>query len=134
VGTLKEAKATNLFFGASSSPLVDGNRVFVNVGGKGASLVAYNKEDGKSLWHELDDKASYSSPVAVGQGEQRMVVFLTAKGLVSVAPKDGHVFWEYPLVDKLFESSTTPVVVGDILFASSITYGGLGLRLINDSS
>jgi len=129
VDTLKEAKANDLFFGASCSPLVEGDLVFVNPGGKGFSLAAYNKNDGKNVWHTLDDKASYSSPIAVGSGDKRQVIFLTAKGLVAVAPKDGQVLWEYPLVDKLFESSTTPVVVGDILFGSSITFGGLGLKM-----
>jgi outer membrane protein assembly factor BamB len=126
---LKETKAANLFFGASCSPLVEGKLVLVNAGGKGASLVAYDKDNGKIVWHVLDDKASYASPIAIGSGDKRQVIFLTAKGLVSVAPKDGRVFWQHPLVDKLFESSTTPVVIGDVLFGSSITYGGLGLKM-----
>jgi outer membrane protein assembly factor BamB len=129
VDTLKEAKAKNLFFGASCSPLLEGKLVLLNVGGAGAALVAYNKDDGKVVWQTLDDKASYSSPIAIGSGDKRQAIFLTAKGLVSVAPKDGRVYWEFPLVDKLFESSTTPVVAGDMLFGSSITYGGLGLRM-----
>jgi outer membrane protein assembly factor BamB len=131
VDALKEAKASNLFFGASCSPLVESNLVLLNVGGKGASLVAYNKDDGKVAWQTLHDRASYSSPIAIGAGDKRQAIFLTAKGLVSVAPKDGKVLWQYPLEDKLFESSTTPVVVGDMLFGSSITYGGLALKLID---
>ncbi len=131
---LKEAKATNLFFGASCSPLVEDNLVFVDAGGKGASVLAFHAQDGSIAWHKLDDKASYSSPIAIGPSDKRQVIFLTAKGLVSLAPKDGHVYWDYPLVDRLFESSTTPVVVGDVLFASSITYGGLGLKLEGGSA
>jgi len=134
VDTLKEAKATNLFFGASGSPLVEGNLIMANIGGKGASLVAYSNDDGRVAWQTLDDKASYSSPIAIGAGATRQVIFLTAKGLVSVSPNAGKVFWEFPLVDKLFESSTTPVVVGDLLFASSITYGGLALKLENQTT
>ena len=134
VETLKELKAPNLFFGASCSPLVEGDLVLVNVGGKGTSLVAFNKSDGKVIWNNLDDKASYSSPVAIGKGNSRQVVFLTAKGLVGVNPTDGAVFWQQPLVDLLFESSTTPVVVGDMLFASSITFGGMGLKMDNSGA
>ena len=126
---LKDAKAANLFFGASCSPLVEGDRVLVNAGGTGASLVAYDKNDGKILWKNLDDKATYASPIAIGTGANRQVIFLTANGLVSVSPTDGKVFWEVPLKDKLFESSTTPVLAGDMLFGSSITFGGLGLKL-----
>jgi outer membrane protein assembly factor BamB len=134
VDTLKQAKAPNLRFGASGSPLVEGNLIMANIGGKGASLVAYSKDDGKVAWQTLDDKASYSSPIAIGTGATRQAIFLTAKGLVAVAPRDGQVLWQFPLVDKLLESSTTPAVSGDLLFASSITYGGLALKLDNQAT
>lgn len=129
VDTVKVYEAPKLFFGSSCSPLVEGDRVLVNVGAKGASIVAFDKTTGKEIWKNLDDRASYSSPIAIGQGETRQVIFLTAKGLVSLSPKDGSVYWQHPLVDKLSESSTTPIMAGDILFASSITFGGMGLQL-----
>jgi outer membrane protein assembly factor BamB len=129
VDTLKKFEASNLFFGTSCSPLVDGERLFLNVGGKGASLVAFNKGNGETLWKNLDDRASYASPVLLGEGPTRQLVFFTQQGQVALNPADGTVFWKYPLVDILSESSTTPVVAGSTLFASSITAGGVGLRL-----
>jgi outer membrane protein assembly factor BamB len=127
--TLKQFNAPNLTFGVSCSPLVEGDEVLVNVGGKGASVVAFHKDKGDVVWTCLDDPASYSSPVAFGQGKDRQVVFLTQQGLVSLNPADGGVFWKFPLVDKLSESSTTPVRVGDLLVGSSVTYGSVALRL-----
>src|SRR5262249_15834677 len=47
VDTLKKFDAKNLTFGVSCSPLVDGKRVLVNVGGKGASVVAFDKGTGE---------------------------------------------------------------------------------------
>jgi outer membrane protein assembly factor BamB len=129
VDTLKEYDAKNLFFGTSCSPIIEGDRVVVNVGAQGASLVAFNKDTREEVWKSLDDPASYSSPIAIGEGDDRRLVFLTGKRLVAVSPKDGSVTWEFPLVDKLAESSTTPVLAGDVMFASSITYGGVGLKL-----
>jgi outer membrane protein assembly factor BamB len=129
VNTLKEFKAANLFFGTSSSPLVEGDKVLVNVGGKGASIVAFGKDKGDVVWKALDDKASYSSGIAITADKQRQVIFLTAGGLASLNPSDGGVFWQFPLVDKLSESSTTPVRIGDILLGSSVTYGSVGLHL-----
>jgi outer membrane protein assembly factor BamB len=129
VDTLKSFAAKNLFFGTSCSPLIDGQRVLLNVGGKGASIVAFDKENGAVLWKTLDDPASYSSPIMVGAGPTRQVVFFTQQGLVSLNPADGSVYWKFPLVDLLSESSTTPVRAGDILMASSITTGSVGLRL-----
>ena len=129
VDTLKQYRAANLFFGVSGSPLVDGNRVFVNVGGKGASIVAFDKTTGKEAWKALDDKASYSSPIAIGKNDTRLLIFLTAKGLVGIAPYDGSVEWQFPFQDAINESSTTPVLVGDLLLGSSITLGCVGIKL-----
>jgi outer membrane protein assembly factor BamB len=129
VDALKKFDAKNSRFGASCSPLVEGKSVLVNVGGKGASVVAFDKDSGETTWKALDDPASYASPIAFGEGKGRQVVFLTAGGVVSLNPEDGTTYWSFPLKDRLLESSTTPVLAGDVLVASSITYGCAGLRL-----
>jgi outer membrane protein assembly factor BamB len=129
VDALKTCGAANLFFGASCSPLIEGDKVLVNVGAKGASVVAFRKDDGTVVWKSQDDRASYSSPIAFDSGNQRQVVFLTGQGLISLFPSDGKLAWKFPLIDLLMESSTTPVKAGDILVAGSITYGSVGLRL-----
>src|SRR5262249_20324648 len=116
-------------FGVSCSPLVEGDKVLVNVGGKGASVVAFHKETGEILWRSQDDKASYSSPIIFGEEKNRQVVFLTGQGLLSLSPTDGRLFWKFPLVDTFLESSSTPIRIGNLLMASSITYGSVGLRL-----
>jgi outer membrane protein assembly factor BamB len=129
VDMLSQFKAPNLTFGVSCSPLVEGGNVLLNVGGKGASVVAFEKHKGEVAWKSLDDPASYSSPIVFGTGAQRQVVFLTQRGLVSLRPGDGAEFWKYSMVDALSESSTTPVRVNGILLASSVTLGSVGLRL-----
>jgi outer membrane protein assembly factor BamB len=133
VDALKDFNATNLFFGTACSPLVEGNGILLNIGAKGASIVALNKDNGRVLWKSLDDRASYASPVIFGEGKDRQVVFLTGQGLVSLNPDDGELYWKVPLVDKLFESSATPARAGDILVGSAITYGSVGLMLESKS-
>jgi outer membrane protein assembly factor BamB len=129
VDTAKEFKPKALLFGPSCSPLVEKNAVLLNVGAKGASIVAFDKSDGKPLWTVLDDGPSYSSPIIVGENEARQAIFLTQEGLVSLSPANGDVHWKSPLKDKIFESSTTPVRAGDMLIASSITIGSVGLKM-----
>ena len=129
IDTLKEFNASNLLFGASCSPVIEGDLLLVNVGGPGASIVAFKKDTGEVAWKALDDKASYSSPIVVGSGADREVVFLTQQGLVGLSPADGKVRWKCPLVDKLSESSTTPVLAGGLLIGSSVTTGSVALAL-----
>lgn len=127
--TLKELQGNNLFFGMACSPLVDEGKVFVNVGAKGASVVAFGANDGAVAWKALDDKASYSSPILFTFGAHKQLVFLTGAGVVSLDPSTGQLHWKFPLVDALFESSTTPARADSVLMASSITYGSVGLKL-----
>ncbi|QEL15911.1 outer membrane protein assembly factor BamB family protein [Limnoglobus roseus] len=123
VDTLKKFQAENLFFGISGSPLVADGKVFVNVGGKGAGVVAFDCKTGEVAWKATDDNASYSSPIAVGTGKAAEVVFLTKQYLRGLAVADGAELWKVPFADRSSESATTPLVVGESLVASSVTRG-----------
>jgi outer membrane protein assembly factor BamB len=127
VDTAKLLSPKPLIFGPSCSPLVSGKSVLLNVGGKGAAIAAFDRETGKICWKDLDDGASYASPILLG----KQAVFLTQLGLVSLNPKDGDLLWRFPFKDTILESSTTPIQAGDLLIASSITLGSVGLRLEN---
>src|SRR5207245_6358251 len=108
VDTLAKFKAPNLFFGVSSSPLVDQDKVLVMVG-KGATVVAFGRDKGDVLWQKLEDPASYAAPLAFGQGKERQAVLLTQQGVVSLSPPDGTGLWQSPLVAPLNARSTTRV-------------------------
>jgi outer membrane protein assembly factor BamB len=129
VDTLKEFAPPKLRFGASCSPLVEGKAVLVNVGAKGASAVAFDKDKGDVVWKSQDDMASYSSPIAVGKGKGRQVIFLTQAAAVGLDPAEGKLLWRHPFKDALFENSCTPAVSGDLLLLSAITLGSAGVRL-----
>ncbi len=129
VDTLKDFKAPNLTFGISGSPLVSGGKVFVNVGGKGAGLVAFEAATGKVAWKATDDAASYSSPIAIEAGGAKQIVFLTAAGLVAVDPDSGKVFWRQPFRDVLQESATTPLFTDGLVIGSSVTLGSVALKV-----
>jgi outer membrane protein assembly factor BamB len=116
-------------FGVSASPVVDGDRVIFMVGGKGASLVAYNRSSGEIAWKALDDPASYASPIITEHGGKRQLVALTGEAVVSLDPMTGDLYWRYPFRDAINESSTTPLRVGDLIVASSVTLGSVGLKL-----
>jgi len=124
VDTEKEFQVKRLTFGAACSPLIDGKKVIVNVGGKQGSIVAFEINSGKVVWKALDDPASYSSGIRAGD----QLVFLTQRGVRGLAPADGKFLWEYRLIDKLDESATTPVVSGEWLMVASITQGMVGLK------
>jgi outer membrane protein assembly factor BamB len=129
VDILKTFGAANLFFGVSGSPLVEGEKVLLNVGAQGASVVAFDRKTGEVAWKSGDDPASYSSGVTVDLAGQRQAVFLTGKGVVALDPANGHRLWDYPFTDKLNESSSTPIKVDGRLLVSTIMSGSVALEV-----
>jgi glucose dehydrogenase len=101
----------------------------VLVGGPKASIVAFDTLTGQVRWQSGQDGATYASPIITEHRDRPLAVFLTHDGVTALNPETGARYWQYPLVDKLSESSTTPVRTGDLLFASSVTFGSVGLRL-----
>jgi outer membrane protein assembly factor BamB len=112
------------FFGAAASPLVVGDRLFLNVGGKSSGLVAFDTADGEVAWATGSDGASYASAVTAKLGGRDVVLFFTRAGIALAAPADGAILATYPLRSRSNSSvnAATPLVVGDRIFASA-SYG-----------
>ncbi|MDA0837878.1 MAG: PQQ-like beta-propeller repeat protein [Planctomycetota bacterium] len=86
-------------WGLSSSPFVDGNRLFLISGGKGACAVALDTRTGQLLWRAVDGEPSYSSPSLGTAGGWKQLVILTRKSAVGLAPETGRQLWEHSLND-----------------------------------
>ncbi|MHB1423992.1 MAG: PQQ-binding-like beta-propeller repeat protein [Gemmataceae bacterium] len=106
------------YFGVGTSPILEGGRLLVNVGGRAAGIVAFDKDDGKEVWKATEDGASYSSPVAATIDGVRHVVFFTRQGIVSLDPANGNLRFRKRWRSRMDASvnAATPVVVGDRLF------------------
>jgi outer membrane protein assembly factor BamB len=117
----------NLIWGISESPLVIGEKVLVNPGGPGASIVALNKKDGSLIWKSQSDTAGYSSGVPVQIGNATQVVFFTHSRAVGLDLKDGKLLWEYDRAANNVANVATPVVRGNRVFISSDYGTGAGL-------
>jgi outer membrane protein assembly factor BamB len=119
VNVLREFGGSNPRWGLSESPLVVGDRVLVNAGGPNASIVAFNKSDGKVIWKSQSDGAGYSSAVTQRVGNTDQAVFFTDRRAVGVDIKDGRLLWEYPRVANRVANIATPVVKDNFVFLSS---------------
>jgi outer membrane protein assembly factor BamB len=135
---LKEFDASNIRWGVSFSPLIEGDLVLTNPGGRhGNSLAAFDKLTGDLRWQSLDDLAGYSSPIAITAGGVRQVVFFTGEAAVGVSPSDGALLWRKAWKTSNDVNAATPIFfqaksgpdVRNYLFISS-GYGK-GCALLN---
>jgi outer membrane protein assembly factor BamB len=123
--TFKDYNAPTGYFGAGSTPIVEGDKLLVNVGGDkaGAGIVAFDLKTGKTVWTATKELASYSSPTAVTLGGIRHVIFVTRLHALSLDPADGSVRWEFPFGARgPTVNAATPLVLDGNLFLSA-SYG-----------
>jgi outer membrane protein assembly factor BamB len=111
------------YFGAGSTPILVGGKLLVNVGGKGAGIVALDPANGKTLWQATDEAASYSSPAAVKIGGQDEAIFITRMNCVLANPVTGKVTTLFPFGKRgPTVNAATPLAFGGKLFTTS-SYG-----------
>jgi outer membrane protein assembly factor BamB len=85
------------YWGAATSPIVDGNRVIVHFGtDEQGALVALDVASGKEVWSHGKDGPSYSSPLLVEIHGVRQIVEWNHRALVGVESESGRFLWEYP--------------------------------------
>jgi outer membrane protein assembly factor BamB len=137
---LDEARATCLYFGMSTSPLIVDDKVIVLSGEpaapmKGATnktVLAYHKVTGERVWSAMDDKQAYTSPMLVTLAGQRELLIVAAKRIVGLKTEDGALLWEIPWQVQYDNAIAQPVIVDTNRFVISAGYGG-GAMLVEIS-
>lgn len=116
---LREFGGSNITWGISESPLVLGNKVLVNAGGRDASMVALNKADGSVIWKSQSDEPGYSSAIPVEINGVTQVVFFTARRAVGLDSRDGRLLWDYERPANNVANAATPIARANRIFISS---------------
>jgi outer membrane protein assembly factor BamB len=113
----------------SESPLIDGNKVVVTPGGRGAGIVALDKTSGKEIWRsaDLSDPAGYSSCIVADVHGVRTIMNLTHEAGVGVRANDGKLMWSYSKPANDVANCTTPVYHDGKVFYTSAYGTGCGL-------
>lgn len=126
---LREFSGENPYWLLSESPLIDGDRLIVTPGGRGAGMVALEKATGKPVWRSagLSDGAGYASAIAVNIGDVRCYLNLTAQAGVGVRARDGQLLWRYERPANRTANCTTPVFHDNRVFYTSAYGTGCGL-------
>jgi outer membrane protein assembly factor BamB len=131
-------------FGISESPVVADNMVIASPGGKKASLVAFNINDGKVIWEAepLNQEPQYVNPKLIEHAGKKMIITVMATDIVAINVKDGKTLWKlnYAAVnaatgDVRKNHAITPLYRdGYILIANGYSWVALKLKLSADGN
>ncbi|GHT22770.1 polyvinylalcohol dehydrogenase [Planctomycetales bacterium] len=121
------------------SPIIDGNRVLLPIGGKDGTVIAFERtgKEFKLLWQskEITDRASYASVVPVTTGGVHQYLVFTEKRLAGLDAETGKALW---IADRpgLIAICSDPAfyVDGETLYVIVSSFYGGGTQLYKVSS
>lgn len=112
----------------SASPLVDGERVILQVGGKpDACVVAFDRKSGREIWRSLNESGGHSSPIIIKAGGRRQLMVWTTQSLSSLDPASGKLFWR-----EVFSAGASGAIATPVFASERLLVSGLMLKLDED--
>ncbi len=128
----KEYGAKIPTWGISTSPLVYGEMLLVDVGGSGNhGFMAFNKKSGKIAWETRTGLPGYSAPITVEVAGVKQALNFTGNSLISVNPETGKQYWSYPWQTSYDVNAATPVFIAPdkVFLSSGYDTGGAVLQM-----
>lgn len=133
-----------IMFGISESPLVVDNMVIASPGGKKASMVAFNINNGNVEWEAepLNQEPQYMNPRLIEYAGRKMIISVMGTDIIAVNAKDGKIIWKvnYAGVNAatgrvMKNHAVTPLFKdGYILIANGYNWVALKLKLSADGN
>jgi outer membrane protein assembly factor BamB len=114
----------------ATSPIVDGDMLFVSGGGAGQSFLAFNKHSGELVWKSGDETITHATPTLAMVNGNKQVIFFVQSGLVGVDADTGKKLWSTPFPFSV-STAASPVVAGEQVYCSAGYGVGAGLFKVN---
>ncbi len=127
---LEDAKAKNITWGMSASPLIhQSNVIFAPGGNHDHSIIAYDLKTGDISWANGNRRTGYASLTLMQFAESEQFLFYGNEGLYGLDTQTGKELWQFPWKNDQKINCAEPVKVGDDLILLSSGYG-LGSTLL----
>ncbi len=122
VNTDKKFGADTGFFGLVCSPLIHGEKLILNIGGKrNHGVIALHHETGELIWNTNSDEAGYSSPIIADFGTKSVLAVFNRYGLLGIDPEVGKEIFREKWRSSINASvnAASPVIDGNHIFITS---------------
>ena len=108
-------------FGCASSPLIDGDGLYVQAGG---AFYKLNKNDGQVIWKTASDGggmmgSAFSSPFIAELAGKRQVLVQSRTNLMGIDMENGNVLWSQAIPSFRGMNIVTPTVYKNFVFTSA---------------
>jgi outer membrane protein assembly factor BamB len=125
-----ELGATPPDYGFTTTPLVEGGLLIVQVGGsEGRLLCAFDALTGELRWSAGNGAAAYASPMVMDLAGARQAVVLNGSELLGISVENGEVLWVQPLGERDRASSGMAVQLDGERFCVNVSSAMAALRV-----
>lgn len=135
-GVEKDADGVDKWFppcGNASSAIVEGNQVIVAVGGKKiGALAAFDRNNGKLLWHALPERSSYGSPIVATLAGSKQLIGFSGLRMAGLDLSSHEKLWELPFPAMFEQTITTPVLYKDMVIVTGEQKPTIALRVTKE--
>ncbi len=114
----KTFKGKGTEFGYGCTPLVDNGKLYLPVGGEGASVIALNASTGNLIWKTGSDPASYCGSLAITVDGHRQIVSYLQNITVAHDAESGRELWRHTRGHGYAEHAAWPIWTPPYLFYS----------------
>lgn len=108
----------------AGSPLVAGDLLILDCGGKGNSTLALNKKTGKKVWGTGNQNAGYASPIPIKHKGKDAVLVFKGKSMVAYDVSNGKELWEEEWETSYDVNASSPVPLPKNKLLITSGYGG----------
>lgn len=131
VNTPEDLESKPAEYGMTSSPLVAGDAVIVQVGSGQGAVAAYRKTDGSRIWTSGSGASGYSSPVLMTLAGKEQVVAFVGTAVTGIDPADGTELWKMDFVTDYDCNTANPVQLDDssLLISAGENHGCAALKI-----
>ena len=131
----QEYQGTPPDFGASMSPIVDGDSVIAHVGSaRGGAIAAFARTTGAQRWAWKGDGPAYASPIIASVGGTRQLITQTQSHIVGLAAGDGRELWRIPFTTDYDQNIITPVMAGGLMIYGGLSKPTTAVRLVQEGA
>lgn len=119
VNVLQQIGATPLQWGEASSPLIDGDSIYVQGGFGGSTAVCIDKKTGKLLWKSQATGGGYAHTILIDPEGRKQLIAFGQKAVYSVDPASGKTIWSQEWITSNDVNAATPIYRDGHLFITS---------------
>jgi len=131
----KPATPKQPMYHTGMSPIVDGDRVIIHVGGaEDTALVAYDVATGAERWKWTGDSPAYGSPIIAELAGTRQIILFTNQFMIGVNAANGELLWRRPFTTPSNTTSQTPIVYKDTVIQAARENGFTAFRVVRNGT